>query len=126
MNLHVNVARPVPVNRFVDNDLPDEPVQDARVQLLNIGVLSDGFDPAAGILAQAGLICQQVPVPLKTLPQLLLLILRPAHHQVKVLLGDSPGDHVLVELHNHALQGGTAFLILRHLPGQGLRLLTFL
>ena len=59
VNFHVNVAGSVTVNRFVDNDLPDEPVQDAYVQLLNVGVLPDGFYPAAGVLTKPGLICQQ-------------------------------------------------------------------
>ena len=62
MNFRINVAGSIFINRFVDNDLPDEPVQDACVQLLNVGVLPDGFYPAAGVFTQPGLVYQQVAV----------------------------------------------------------------
>ena len=80
MNFRINVAGSIHINRFVDNNLPNEPMQDACVQLLNVGILSDGFYPAAGVITQPGLVCQQSAVSVKPLSKLLLLVLRPFHH----------------------------------------------
>ncbi len=126
VDFRCDVPCPVRVDRLVDGDLPDKPLEGIGVHLLDVGVLPYHLHPAAGVGGQLRLVGKLPLFFVQPRLEFRLFGLRLTHHHVEVLLGDAPGDHVLIELHHHALQNGQPFPVLHHLTGKGLGLLAFL
>ena len=121
MDFH-GLANSIVVNVLMDDDFLNKPVHRHSVQLLNVRIVLDDYQPACAVLLLLGLLGQPFPVQHDAVFQRGLLRLAVLQDAVEVVLADALGNHVLIDPADDALQSGDAFAVLVNAPLDGLAL----